>query len=192
GVVGGAGRHPDARHLLRGGSLPLRDGGGRAVRRVRRGVLLAAEVDRPHVQRDARQAAFLADADLLQHDLLRAALPRPCRHAAAHPRLPADVRDLEQDLLDRRVRLRPVAAAAALRGARLHPQRRARPAEAVGRRRLARVDAPADAGALPHVRDAARPQVSAVMSKNAKTALVLASIALAFFFGIIAKYWLLR
>ncbi|HEY8252147.1 MAG TPA: cytochrome oxidase small assembly protein [Burkholderiales bacterium] len=30
------------------------------------------------------------------------------------------------------------------------------------------------------------------MSKNAKTALILASIALAFFLGIIAKYWLLR
>ncbi len=30
------------------------------------------------------------------------------------------------------------------------------------------------------------------MSKNAKTALVLASIALAFFLGIIAKYWLLN
>jgi hypothetical protein len=30
------------------------------------------------------------------------------------------------------------------------------------------------------------------VSKNAKTALVLASIALAFFVGIIAKYWLLN
>ncbi|HEX6298682.1 MAG TPA: cytochrome oxidase small assembly protein [Burkholderiales bacterium] len=30
------------------------------------------------------------------------------------------------------------------------------------------------------------------MSKNAKTALVLASIAAAFFLGIIAKYWLLN
>jgi len=30
------------------------------------------------------------------------------------------------------------------------------------------------------------------MSKNAKTALVLATIAAAFFFGIIAKYWLMR
>jgi len=30
------------------------------------------------------------------------------------------------------------------------------------------------------------------VSKNTKTALVLASIALAFFLGIIAKYWLLR
>jgi hypothetical protein len=30
------------------------------------------------------------------------------------------------------------------------------------------------------------------VTKNAKTALILASVALAFFFGIIAKYWLLR
>jgi len=30
------------------------------------------------------------------------------------------------------------------------------------------------------------------VSKNAKTALILASIALAFFLGIIVKYWLLR
>ncbi|HLS87351.1 MAG TPA: cytochrome oxidase small assembly protein [Burkholderiales bacterium] len=30
------------------------------------------------------------------------------------------------------------------------------------------------------------------MSKNAKTALILASVALAFFLGVIAKYWLLN
>jgi hypothetical protein len=30
------------------------------------------------------------------------------------------------------------------------------------------------------------------VSKNARTALILASIALAFFLGIIAKYWLIR
>ena len=30
-----------------------------------------------------------------------------------------------------------------------------------------------------------------LVSKNAKTALILATIALAFFFGIIAKYWIL-
>ncbi|HEV3007618.1 MAG TPA: cytochrome oxidase small assembly protein [Burkholderiales bacterium] len=30
------------------------------------------------------------------------------------------------------------------------------------------------------------------MSRNARTALILASIALAFFLGIIAKYWLIR
>jgi hypothetical protein len=29
------------------------------------------------------------------------------------------------------------------------------------------------------------------MSKNARTALILASIALAFFVGIVAKYWLM-
>ncbi|MFN2645602.1 MAG: cytochrome oxidase small assembly protein [Burkholderiales bacterium] len=29
------------------------------------------------------------------------------------------------------------------------------------------------------------------MSRNAKTALVLATVAAAFFFGIIAKYWLI-
>jgi hypothetical protein len=31
-----------------------------------------------------------------------------------------------------------------------------------------------------------------LLSKNAKTALILASIALAFFLGIVAKYWLLN
>jgi hypothetical protein len=30
------------------------------------------------------------------------------------------------------------------------------------------------------------------VSKNAKTALILASISLAFFLGIVAKYWLLN
>jgi len=30
------------------------------------------------------------------------------------------------------------------------------------------------------------------VSRNAKTALILASIAFAFFLGIVAKYWLLR
>jgi hypothetical protein len=30
------------------------------------------------------------------------------------------------------------------------------------------------------------------VTKNAKTALVLATIALAFFLGIVAKYWLLK
>jgi hypothetical protein len=30
------------------------------------------------------------------------------------------------------------------------------------------------------------------VTKNAKTALILASIALAFFLGIVAKYWFLR
>ena len=50
---GGADRHPGAGHLLRRGALPLRAGGRIAVRAVRRRVLLAAEVDRPHVRRDS-------------------------------------------------------------------------------------------------------------------------------------------
>ena len=48
-------------------------------------VLLAAEVDRPHVRQDARQAALLAVGDLRQRAVLPAALPRPRRHAAPHP-----------------------------------------------------------------------------------------------------------
>src|SRR5204862_2123008 len=173
--------------LLRGGALPLRDGGGSDVLRLCRHLLLAAEVDRQDVQRDARPVALLADAALLQHDLLRAALPRHGRHAAAYPGLSADVRDLEPDLLDRRVRLRGGAAAFPLQPVHHPEERRPRPAEAVGRRRFDRLDASADAGAVSHVRDATRIEVS----KNTRTALILATIALAFFLGIIGKYWLL-
>ena len=53
----------------------------------RGGLLLAAEVDRPHVQRDARQVALLAVGDLRQRAVLPAALPGPGRHAAPHPGL---------------------------------------------------------------------------------------------------------
>src|SRR5262249_26088970 len=146
-------------------------------------------MDRQDVQRDARPMAFLADADLLQHDFLRAALPRHGGHAAAHPGLPGDVPDLERSLLARRVRLRAGAAALPVPPVHAPAQPRDRAAEAVGRRRLARLDAPADAGPVPHLRDAAGPQV---MTKNVKTALILASIALTTFFGIIARYWLLK
>src|SRR6202008_5164945 len=111
----------------------------------------------------------------------RAALPRHGGHAAAHPRLPPDVRDLEQDLLARRLRHGPRPAAVPLHRGEDHPQRRARAAAAVGRRRLARVDAPADAAAVPPVRNTAGHQVTEDVSKNARTALILASIALVFF-----------
>ena len=67
------------------------------------------------VRRDDREDAFLALADLLQRGVLPAALPRPRGHAAPHSRLRAAVRRLEHGELDRRVRLRTVAAAAALR-----------------------------------------------------------------------------
>ena len=46
-----AGRLPVPRHLLRRRALPLRAGAGRRVRDHGRRLLLAAEVDRPHVRR---------------------------------------------------------------------------------------------------------------------------------------------
>ena len=53
---GGAGGLPVPRHLLRGGALPLRAGARRHLRHHGRRVLLAAEVDRQDVRREARQA----------------------------------------------------------------------------------------------------------------------------------------
>jgi len=53
------------------------------------------------------------------------------------------------------------------------------------------VDAPADAGAVPHLGNPAGAEVGP-MSRNAKTALLLLTIALTTFFGIIAKYWMLN
>ena len=50
-------------------------------------LFLAAQVDRQHVRRDARQVALLALDDLLQRDVLPDALPRAGRHAAADPGL---------------------------------------------------------------------------------------------------------
>ena len=51
------------------------------------------------------------------------------------------------------------------------------------------------ARAVPHLRNPARRQVNTQTSRdrpvgNLRTALVLASIALVFFAGVIAKYWL--
>ena len=71
-----------------------------------RRVLLAAEVDGPHVRRDARQAALLAHRDLHERDVLPAALLGVGRHAAPNPRLRAAVRGLQHDLEHRRVRAR--------------------------------------------------------------------------------------
>ena len=52
---------------------------------------------RPHVQRDAGQAAFLADRGFLQPDLHPAVLPRPRRHAQAHSRLRPAVCGIQRD-----------------------------------------------------------------------------------------------
>jgi cytochrome c oxidase subunit 1 len=91
----GPDRHPAAGHLLRRGALPLCAGGRLAVRVVRWLLLLVAEVDRVHVQRNPRQDPFLVVADFLQRHLLPDALPRPGRHAAPLCRLPDAVRRLQ-------------------------------------------------------------------------------------------------
>ena len=87
-------------------------------------LLLAAEVDRPHVRREARQAPFLAVVHLLQHGVLRAALPGPGRHEPPHPGLRAAVHRLQSHLHHRRVRIRAVAAAVPVHRDQVHPRRR--------------------------------------------------------------------
>jgi cytochrome c oxidase subunit 1 len=112
-----------------------------------------------HVQRRARQGAFLALDDRLQPRVLPAALPRARWHAAAHSRLRGSVRRVEHVVVDRRLHLRLLAAALLLHRDRNDSKRRQGRAEAVGGRGLARVDALADAAPVPHVRDRAGHQV---------------------------------
>ncbi len=70
------------------------------------GVLLDSEMDRPHVQHDAGEVAFLAVDDFRQPAVLSAAFPRPRGHAAAHTRLRRAVHRLEHGVVHRRLRLR--------------------------------------------------------------------------------------
>ena len=88
-------------------------------------LLLAAEVVRSDVQRDARQVALLAVDDLFQHHVLSDALPGAGRHAAARTRLRDAVHRFQRDRDGRRVRLRAVAATVPVRRAELHPRRQA-------------------------------------------------------------------
>ena len=62
-------------------------------------LLLAAEVDRQYVRREAGQDALLDLDHLGQRPVLPAAFPRSRRHAAAYPGLLGAVRRLERDLL---------------------------------------------------------------------------------------------
>ncbi|MGZ8155298.1 MAG: cytochrome oxidase small assembly protein [Burkholderiales bacterium] len=63
----------------------------------------------------------------------------------------------------------------------------------MGRRGRSRVDDPL-AGALPHLRNPARGEVTRTadlgVTAKAKTALILASIAAAFFIGVVIRHWL--
>src|SRR5438105_4883233 len=136
-----AGRLPVPGHLLRGRALPLRAGAGQHLRHHGRGVLLAAEMDRPDVRPEARHLALLAVGDLRERAVLPAALPRTRRHAAPHPRLRGAVHRLEHGVLDRRLRLRPVAAAVPLPHLEVRAGRRAHRQQGLGGRARARVGA---------------------------------------------------
>ena len=98
-----AGGFPVQPDLLRGGALPLCAGARRDLRHHGRGVLLDSEVDRPHVQHELGQVAFLAVDDFRQRAVLPAALPGTGRHAAAHSRLRRAIHRLEHGVLDRRL-----------------------------------------------------------------------------------------
>ena len=67
---------------------------------------------------------FWLSADLRQRAVLPAALPRARGHAAAHPGLFDAVRRLEHGVVDRRLRLRPLAAAVRLRHLEVRARRR--------------------------------------------------------------------
>src|SRR6266540_541437 len=85
-------RHLPARHLLRRGAFPFRDGRGRHVRHLRGHLLLVPEDVRSHDERDARQMALLADVHRRVLRVHADALPRTCRQRAplfgVHRRLP--------------------------------------------------------------------------------------------------------
>jgi cytochrome c oxidase subunit 1 len=84
---------------------------GADLRHHGRRVLLAAEVDRQDVRPQARHLALLALGHLRERAVLPAALPRARRHAAPHPLTTRCSSRLEHGVVDRRGRLRSLAAA---------------------------------------------------------------------------------
>ncbi len=127
-----AGRLPVPRHLLRGGALPLRTGAWRDLRHLRLGLLLAAEMDRPHVRRNPGQAALLAVFRGHEHGVLPDALRRAGRHAASGAGLQPAVRRLQHGLVDRRVHVRRHADLLPVYRDQVHPRRPASTGQAVG------------------------------------------------------------
>ena len=103
---------------------------------------------------EARQVALLAVGHLRERAVLPAALPRARRHAAPHPGLRHAVHRLEHGVLDRRLRLRPVAAAVPVHHLEVRARRARRRRPRLGRRAWPGVGA-ALAAAVPHLGNAA-------------------------------------
>ena len=108
---------------FRGCPLPLCAGARRHFRHHRGGLLLAAEMDRQHVPRGARQNAFLGFHNLCQCAVLPDALRRSGRHAAAHPGLCGAVCRFQHDRVHRRIRVWLRATAVCGAGDSLHSRR---------------------------------------------------------------------
>ena len=147
------------------GPFPLRTGDRGAVRDRRGGLLLAAEVDRPHVRRTPRQMALLAVLHLGERSLLPPAFPGSRRHAAPHPGLLGAVRGLEHGLQLGRLRVRALAVALRLPDREDDTRRGKGARPGLGRSARPGMD-PSLAPPLPHLRGAAagdggrRPQLA--------------------------------
>ena len=82
--LGRSERRHHARQLLLDGALPLHDHGRADLHLLRGDLLLGAEDDGLHAQREVGEGPLLADVRVVQHDLRAAArdrLPRACRGA---------------------------------------------------------------------------------------------------------------
>ncbi len=156
---------PVPRHLLRGGALPLRAGAGRDLRHLRLGLLLAAEMDRPHVRRNPGQAALLAVFRGHEHGVLPDALRRAGRYAASGAGLQPAVRRLQHGLVDRRVHVWRHADLLSVHRDQVHSRWPAGAGQAVGWRRRPGVEH-SFACAVPHVHHAAGGQMNRLPHSN--------------------------
>ena len=142
-----------------------------------------------HMYRTSEMAPLAVD-DFLQRDVFSmhfrgSRMPRAIRTTMQF----SDFSDWNGGCL----RFRRGAVAISLRDHQVHPWRPQGGCRSMAlRRRGSRMDI-AVAAAVSHVRNAADSEVGIVTtrSRNLGTAVILLSIALAFFVGVIAKYWLL-
>ena len=133
---------------------------GRLVRRHRWCLLLAAEMDRQHVRREAGQDPLLAVGHRREHYLLPAALPRPCRHAAPDTGLRDAVCRLERRIECWRLPVRLLAADVRVHRGEVRPRRREGNCAGLGQSRRSGVDG-AFARPVSHLRRTTADQVTA-------------------------------